>query len=390
MNFGFQPKNDLNDNCMHASFSSQEIMDELKSVLNKNFTKNHATITKVMDLVSGSLVKIAWEDRFRRINDKIQKFVRYLNDPVNPQSRTNAEQMANSITETVGSVITFIQIHGGLIPELAKAEKVPIDFLNAFNLTIELLKNIHWKPISTDKMFSSLRDKTNELIYNTLAQLMNYNLVNFQQADQLTDCFSQIIEYVDVNGMFANKLIPPLRRFFRKFQTQTFKENLKTKTLKAAIELMIISDADFTEQIKELPNDFQKFAALDKRANDRPFFKEEAINCALHTDSIEVICYAAKKYPSNEMYERVLFKLGEIASKWITFVISGALAPSREYFRYYSSLIDILTPMDKDHVYEAIGSSELGKSLQAQKFFKLTEDKDNMIKEIRTILQYVH
>ena len=389
MSLAFQPKNDMNDNCMHASFSSQEIIDELQFVLNQNFTKNHATITKVLDFVSNSLVKISWDDRFRRINDKIQKLVRFLNDQNNPQSRQNAQTMANSILETVNTVIYFIQVHGGLIPDDENQEKIPIDFLNAFNLTLEMLKNIHWKPVSTDDMYTKLRDNVNDLITKTFAQLLNYNLHNFEQSDQITNCFSQIIEYVDLNGTFAEKLIPPLRRYYRKFQIQTFNEKLTTKTLKAAIELMLISDADFTEQIKNLPNDFQKFAALDKRAPDRPFFQKEAINCAMHTENIDVICYAAKKYPSNEMYERVLSKLGEVASKWITYIITGALLPCREYFRYYSSLIDILTPADRDQIYDSIGTSDLGKALRAQKYFNLRDENDPMVKEINSILQYV-
>ena len=387
----YNQRKELSEACMGASFSAKEVIEDLRKVLNQNFTANPGTINKIIKIVTSNLIQTAWDEKFQRINARIQRLVKLIIETVQNKQVEDPNIEAKKIRNEIDDIIAFIQMRGNLDPEGAKAENILPDFNHAFHLCVEVFKKIQWKP-NTNPIFTNLKKCFDEQIMKTFAQLLNYNCANVD-TESITSCMSIIIENVDTTGTFANLLTPPLKRFYRRLQIETFSHNLTNKNLRAAIELMLFSDADFKEQIRKLPNDFHKFAALDRKANEDDFFKKEAIKCAETTNSIDVLVYASKKYPSPKLYRRVMEKLGEVASHFVANFLIENIKSARELCKQFSSLVALLTPADKDRVYESIASSENGPALKCQaeatRLVNMKDDNDPMVREIRSIIAYV-
>lgn len=376
---------EINDACLFSTFNSEEVIEELKNVLDKNIT-NPQTISNIVSIVKNSLVQASWQQSVDLINKELDEYIKLLMDIANNRpTNIDPQEKENKINEMIGDIISYIQIRGGLDVEGAKSEQITPDFSIAFNLELEMLRRIRWSDFG-HKNYIRLRKNTIRLFFTTFAHLINQNATHFEYAESLYKCLQSMVE-LDSNGNFPDLLIAPIRRFYRIIQAEFYSTHLSLAQLQACIELMVKTGLDFSKQIHDLPNEPKKFQILERNANRHPFFKKEAIECAEKSDNIDVLMFAKKNICTEQIDIRYMTKLSEVSAKWLNAMLMLDYKESRYYFKQFQSLTSLLSPGDKDDVYETIAQSDLGPVIKSTK--NVLKDDELMSKEIKAIIAYV-
>ncbi|EAY16252.1 hypothetical protein TVAG_423040 [Trichomonas vaginalis G3] len=385
-------RSEINEACLNATFSAEEVIEELKNVLDKNIT-NPQTIGNIINIVKNSIVQASWQQSVDQINKKLDDYVKTLLDIANQRPTTSDPQQEEiRIMDMVGDIISYIQIRGGLDADGAVREQILPDFMVAFNLELEMLRRIKW-PDFNHKSYLRLRKTAINLFFTTFAHLINQNATHFENAESLYKCLQSMVE-LDSNGNFPELLIPPIRRFYRIVQAEFYSRYLSLSQLQACVKLMMLTDIDFTKQIHNLPNDPKKFQILqksihdfDKNSSKAEFIRNELRECAEKSDNVDILAFARKNIPSEKIEIRFMTKLAEVSSKWLNALLLPDYKEARYYYKQFQTLTNLLSPTDKDDVYESIASSDLGPVFKSQKF--ALKEEEPMMKEIRAIIAYV-
>jgi len=381
---GSYVRTDYQDTTFQTTFNAQEIIEELMLVLKKNITSEELK-SQIVKTIKKELQKIAWFEKYVHINQTIKQ----IHENTGDNSSKNEE--CKKLFEELADTIAFLQLLGGIETD-SEAPKLQKDFHQAFTFLFELFKRIQWPENQRNypPPLLNIRKKFHTLIFGSMAEIINLNYNHMPTFEHFHFCLNTLLD-IDGNDSFHSLLLPEIAKYYEKLQIQHYRTRIMPNQLEAALKVMIRTNIDFSESIRNLPNDRMKYYHLQRKMDSHPKIMEELKFCIYNTNQIEVLVLAYQNFPNDtQILEKLMIKLSEIINFWlVTLMSQRPLADTelRNAFRQYQNAMNHIPAGLKSQIFQTIVESDFGPSL---KNLLATDQRmkgdDQMIQEIKNIL----
>jgi hypothetical protein len=308
---------DLSERCLYATFNADEILDELRNVLD-NVLKNKQTQEKILREVATELQKAAWNDKLTKIVDSIRTLSRRQ-----PLLQSDIQPTVDEVLD----IITYLQLLGGLDPPAAKLAGIPRNFSQSFEFLKSTIRKL--LPGWPDGVLPLRQAKQRILFlcFRTMAELVNANLQYFESYEQLNKCLTSIVEFDNV-GNLAPYFTPAVLSVYDRLQVAMFRMRPSSRHLQAAIRSASRTRDDLLDLIETaVPDDARKFNVLYTAQKGDPRYRQAFIRCAEVSDDPEVILQAFQiaTFPKSRGFMTHYFsRLSEALNDWLSELLDVA------------------------------------------------------------------
>jgi hypothetical protein len=329
------PQDDLAERCLFASFNADEVLGQLRQILDKNL-KSRSTHDRILREIQSRLVKTAWSDKL----DKILESLRTLAS----QSQTQAPDLA-AVTDEIYDILAYLQALAGLNPTLAEQSGITHDFYSAFRFMATTIRRFgqNWPESSTaSNLFRMTRQRLLASCYRTFAEMVNVNLPYFESAESLSRCLLMVID-LDPTGVTAPFFCTQIQTFSDRFNVAVIRARGSNHQLASAIKAAHRAGEDITAAVRELPDDSRKFMVLQQVGlkTDPASYSPLLMACAVNSRDPDVITHGMNLFPKEPDFRAHYFdRLSECLSHWLNEllkrqnvkdpVVLKAYAPVRE------------------------------------------------------------
>ncbi|OHS99248.1 hypothetical protein TRFO_08496 [Tritrichomonas foetus] len=407
INYNYHPPlapqiDDFRDLVLYATFNANEIVDQLRIVLDKNLNSK-STQDRILQEVTNDLIKNAWYEKLKRIIEVIRV-------QVNAATQFPNNQVDLSFVDELYDIIAFLQILGGLDPEAAAQTGIKHDFISAFTFMMNLIRKLFHKDARGDPWpetsqntpagshLRAAKSKLFALCVKTIAELLNRNITYFESPESLTRCLTQMITTLDSNGIFANFLNPPICQLYDRIQVEIFKAKLLPFQIQAVIKSAMRSKEDIYDAIDLLPNDIRKFQIVSKMAQADEKYIEIGKKCVIKSNDVDVILLGKKLFPLNDEVQKKQFtvhffnRLSELLSVWINELLVRPNPMNnddvKKAYKPLHKIMSILNDNDRKKLFAKVKETELSQALGAlvKNTIKELNKDDPMAQDILAII----
>lgn len=393
--FAPQQNDDTNSLSLDSTFNSEEIIQILRPILDKNITSDKLK-TNIVNHLANELRETSLNIKMERINRRLRQCHEMLND-FSSKRRSDEEinMRINSVRNELFDILSFVQMLSGLNPQGALECKIKVDFIEAFNFLHKLIHMIKWTNQSP-KILTTIRQQFDHACMQIFTSIINLNITKFDSKETLDHCLTMLLD-VDFKGLYSMNLILPLRGYYENIQLQSFKENPTLQHLNSvlytAAKKGIIADLIPYINLIETPvGDPRKARMLLARVQLIPELKEITKNAVLNCDNSDALIQALEVYSSDEdITTHYLTVLAKHCSSWLNAILvwpSWNSPNVRVPYSHFKRMFEKLSDSERSEVFLTITESDVAQSVASMYKMRLNElaTGDDMCRDISTII----